>query len=147
MNLGAFACLLYIELEGTRGATLDELNGFAKRHGLGALVFAIFLISLTGIPPTVGFVAKFLVIQPVLDAGFTWLAVLLALNAVLAAFYYLRVVVRMYMYDAAATAPTLVPSRLLNVSLGVSAFAVVGFGIVPNSLYQWALDAARPLLP
>ena len=147
MNLGAFACLLYIELEGTRGATLDELNGFAKRNGLGALVFAVFLISLTGIPPTVGFVAKFLVIQPVLDAGYAWLAVILALNAVLAAFYYLRVVVRMYMYDADAAAPALFPSRLLSVSLAVAAIAVVVLGILPNSLYQWALDAAAPIFP
>ena len=147
MNLGAFACLLYIDLEGTRGATLDELNGFARRHGLGALVFAVFLISLTGIPPTIGFVAKFLVIQPVLDAGYAWLAVILALNAVLAAFYYLRVVVHMYMYDAETGAPALIPSRLLSVSLGVSALAVVVLGIVPNSLYQWALNAAGPILP
>jgi NADH-quinone oxidoreductase subunit N len=147
MNLGAFACLLYIELEGTRGATLDEMNGFSQRHGLGALVFAVFLVSLTGIPPTIGFIAKFLVIQPVLDAGYAWLAVVLALNAVLAAFYYLRVVVRMYMYDPDTAAPPLIPSRLLSLSLGVSAIAVVVLGIVPNSLYQWALDAARPIVP
>jgi len=147
MNLGAFACLLYIDLEGTRGASLEELNGFARREPLGALVFAIFLVSLTGIPPTVGFVAKFLVIQPVLDAGYAWLAVILALNAVLAAFYYLRVVVHMYMYDAETGAPALIPSRLLSASLGLSALAVVVFGIVPNSLYQWALNAAAPILP
>jgi len=147
MNLGAFACLLYIDLEGTRGATLDELNGFARREPLGALAFAVFLISLTGVPPTVGFVAKFLVIQPVLDAGYVWLAVLLALNAVLAAFYYLRVVVHMYMYDAESGAPALIPSRLLSFSLGVSALAVVALGILPNSLYQWALGAAAPLIP
>ena len=147
MNLGAFACLIYIDLEGTRGATLDELNGFAKRHGLGALVFGVFLISLTGIPPTVGFVAKFFVIQPVLDAGYAWLAVILALNAVLAAFYYLRVVVHMYMYEVDAAAPRLVRSRLLSVSLGVTAVAVVVLGIVPNSLYQWALNASAPILP
>jgi NADH-quinone oxidoreductase subunit N len=147
MNLGAFACLLYFDLEGTRGATLDELNGFARREPLGALVFAIFLVSLTGIPPTVGFVAKFFVIQPVLDAGYAWLAVVLALNAVLAAFYYLRVVVRMYMYDADTAAPPLVSTRLLNVSLGISAIAVVVLGILPNSLYQSALNAAGSILP
>jgi NADH-quinone oxidoreductase subunit N len=147
MNLGAFACLLYIDLEGTRGATLEELNGFSRREPFGALTFAVFLISLTGIPPTVGFVAKFLVIQPVLDAGYAWLAVILALNAVLAAFYYLRVVVHMYMYDPESGAPALIPSRLLTLSLGVSALAVVLLGIVPNSLYQWALNAAAPLLP
>jgi len=147
MNLGAFACLLYFDLEGTRGATLEELNGFSRREPFGALTFAVFLISLTGIPPTVGFVAKFLVIQPVLDAGYAWLAVILALNAVLAAFYYLRVVVHMYMYDPESGAPALIPSRLLTLSLGISALAVVLLGIVPNSLYQWALNAAAPLLP
>ncbi|HYK98857.1 MAG TPA: NADH-quinone oxidoreductase subunit N [Candidatus Acidoferrales bacterium] len=147
MNLGAFACLLYLDLEGTRGATLDELNGFARREPLGALTFAVFLISLTGIPPTVGFVAKFLVIQPVLDAGYAWLAVILALNAVLAAFYYLRVVVHMYMYDADSGAPALISPRLLSFSLGISAIAVVVVGILPNALYQWALNAAGPVLP
>src|SRR5206468_11163382 len=116
-----------------------------RREPLGALAFAVFLISLTGVPPTVGFVAKFLVIQPVLDAGFVWLAVVLALNAVLAAFYYLRVVVHMYMYDAESGAPALIPSRLLSFSLGLSALAVVVFGIIPNSLYQWALNAAEPI--
>lgn len=146
MNLGAFACLLYFETEGTRGATLDELNGFGKREPFGALTFAVFLISLTGIPPTVGFVAKFLVIQPVLDAGYAWLAVVLALNAVLAAFYYLRVVVHIYMYDADSGAPALVSPRLLSFSLGLSAIAVVALGVLPNSLYEWALQAATPIL-
>src|SRR5207253_5971230 len=83
MNLGAFACLLYFDLEGTRGASLDELNGFGRRQPLGALAFAIFLVSPTGLPPTIGFVAKFVVIQPVLDAGLAWPAVVIALNAVL----------------------------------------------------------------
>jgi NADH-quinone oxidoreductase subunit N len=146
MNLGAFACLLYFDLEGTRGASLDELNGFGRRQPLGALAFAIFLISLTGIPPTIGFVAKFVVIQPVLDAGLAWLAVVIALNAVLAAFYYLRVVVRMYMYDVEEKVPRLVTGRTLSVSLGIASFAVILFGILPNSIYQWALEAAQPLV-
>ena len=146
MNLGAFACLLFFDLEGTRGASLDELNGFGRREPVGALAFAIFLISLTGIPPTVGFVAKFVVIQPVLDAGLAWLAVVIALNAVLAAFYYLRVVVHMYMYDADEKLPRLVTGRSLSVSLGIASFAVILFGILPNSIYQWALEAAKPLV-
>ena len=146
MNLGAFACLLFIDSEGTRGATLDELNGFAKRAPGGALAFAVFLVSLTGIPPTVGFVAKVFVIQPVLDAGMVWLAVVIALNAVLAAFYYLRVVVHMYMYDTDAKMPLLVSPRLLSLSLGATAVATIALGVLPNSLYAWALEAATPLL-
>jgi len=146
MNLGAFACLLYVDLDGTRGASLDELNGFARREPLGALAFAVFLVSLTGIPPTIGFIAKFYVIQPVLDAGLAWLAVVIALNAVLAAFYYLRVVVRMYMYDPEGAVPRLVSPRLLSTSLGVASAAVVILGIVPNSLLEWAQRAAQPLV-
>jgi len=146
MNLGAFACLLYFDLEGTRGATLQELNGFGRREPLGALAFAIFLISLTGIPPTIGFVAKFVVIQPVLDAGLAWLAVVIALNAALAAFYYLRVVVHMYMYEPEGTLPRLVSPGTLSASLGLASLAVVVFGIVPNSLYEWAQQAVLPLM-
>src|SRR5256714_7956635 len=146
MNLGAFACLIYLDLDGTRGATLDELNGFARRQPAGALAFAVFLISLTGIPPTIGFVAKVFILQPVLDAGLVWLAVVIALNAVLAAFYYLRVVVHMYMYEVEEKLPRLATGRSLSVSLGIASFAVILFGILPNSIYQWALEAARPLI-
>jgi len=146
MNLGAFACLIYIDLDGTRGATLDELNGFSRRNPGGALAFAIFLISLTGIPPTVGFVAKVFILGPVLDAGLVWLAVFIALNAVLAAFYYLRVVVHMYMYDVDSNAPRLLNARLLSAGLGLGALATVVIGIVPDSLYRWALQAAAPFV-
>jgi NADH-quinone oxidoreductase subunit N len=143
MNLGAFACLLYFDTQGSRGATLDELNGFARRAPIGALAFFVFLLSLTGIPFTAGFVAKVLVIVPVLDAGLAWLAVFIALNAVLAAFYYLRVVVHMYMYDPETGAPMVVNTRLLSTALAVSALATIVLGIVPNSLYEWALQAAN----
>ncbi|HEY8656009.1 MAG TPA: NADH-quinone oxidoreductase subunit N [Candidatus Limnocylindria bacterium] len=146
MNLGAFACLAYLDLGGTRGATLEELDGFSRRHPGGALAFAIFLISLTGIPPTVGFIAKVFVIGPVLDAGFVWLAVTIALNAVVAAFYYLRVVVHLYMYDPATGAPRILPAPILSAGLGVAALATVVLGVVPDGLYRWALQAAVPFV-
>src|SRR5207247_466875 len=121
MNLGAFACLLYFDTQGSRGATLDELNGFARRQPIGALAFFIFLLSLTGIPFTAGFVAKVLVIVPVLDAGYAWLAVIIALTALLAACHYLRVLVRLYMYDAETGPPVVADTRLLPAALGRSA--------------------------
>jgi len=146
MNLGAFACLAYFDFGGTRGATLEELDGFSRRHPAGALAFAVFLVSLTGIPPTVGFIAKVFVIGPVLDAGFVWLAVTIALNAVLAAFYYLRVVVHLYMYDPATGTPRILPAPMLSVGLGAAAVATVALGIVPDGLYHWALQAAVPFV-
>ncbi|MBI2773403.1 MAG: NADH-quinone oxidoreductase subunit N [Chloroflexi bacterium] len=146
MNLGAFACLIYVDLEGTRGATLDELNGLWSRHAPGALAFAVFLINLTGIPPTIGFLAKFLIIQPVLDAGYGWLAVAIALNAALAAFYYLRVVVHMFMYDPDASAPRIERLRVLSLSLGFVAFVTVLLGILPDPIYSFALQGAGPVV-
>ena len=142
MNLGAFASLIYVDLEGTRGATLDELNGLWTRHAAGALSFTIFLISLTGIPVTIGFLAKFLLIQPVLDAGYVWLAVAIALNAALAAFYYLRVVVHMFMYDPDEKAPRIERARVLSLSLGGIAILTILLGILPDPIYSFALDAA-----
>ena len=146
MNLAAFACLTFIDLEGTRGATLDELNGLWSRHGAAAISFTIFLINLTGIPPTVGFLAKFLMIQPVLDAGYAWLAVAIALNAALAAFYYLRVVVHMFMYDPDAKAPRVDRARVLSFSLGVVALITILLGILPDPIYSFALRAAAPVV-
>ena len=146
MNLGAFACLLLLDTEGTRGATLGELSGFAKRSPLGGLLFSVFLVSLTGIPPTVGFIGKVFVLQPVLEAGLTWLAVLIAVNAAVAAFYYLRVVVHLYMHEPEDGAPRIVSSRVLRATLSVTALAVVVLGIAPNPLFAWALQAAAPLL-
>jgi NADH-quinone oxidoreductase subunit N len=72
--------------------------------------------------------------------------VIIALNAVLAAFYYLRVVVHMYMYDPDTGAPMVVNTRLLSAALGISALATIVLGVLPNSLYEWALQAANPLL-
>jgi NADH-quinone oxidoreductase subunit N len=146
MNLGAFACLTFLDLEGTRGATLDELNGLWSRHGAAALSFTVFLINLTGIPPTIGFLAKFLLIQPVLDAGYAWLAVAIALNAALAAFYYLRVVVHMFMYDPDASAPRVDRARVLSLSLGVVAFVTILLGVLPDPIYSFALRAAAPVV-
>ncbi|HEX9436022.1 MAG TPA: NADH-quinone oxidoreductase subunit N [Candidatus Limnocylindria bacterium] len=146
MNLGAFASLTLLDLEGTRGATLDELNGLWSRHSSGALAFTIFLVNLTGIPPTIGFLGKFLMIQPVLDAGFGWVAVAIALNAALAAFYYLRVVVHMFMYDPEAGAPRIEGARILSVSLVVVAVITILLGVLPDPVYAFALRGAEPVV-
>ena len=147
MNLGAFASLMYVDTgSSTRGATLGELNGLWSRHAVGALVFTIFLVNLAGIPPTIGFLAKFFLIQPVLDAGFAWVAIAIALNAALAAFYYLRVVVHMFMHDQDAKSPRIIPARLLTASLAVTAILTIVLGVLPDAIYAFALEAALPVL-
>ncbi len=148
MNLGAFSALLVLDTEGTRGATLDELNGLATRAPLAALGFTVLLVSLTGLPPTIGFFAKVFIFLPALHpaTGLGWLAVVMALNAAIAAFYYLRVVVHMYMLEPEGAPPALARVPLALFTVGVTATATLVLGIATNPLYDWAVAAAAPIL-
>ncbi len=146
MNLGAFAALLVLDTEGTRGATLDELRGLARRAPWPALSFTVLLVSLTGLPPTVGFWAKVFVFLPAIDADLTWLAVIMALNAALAAYYYLRVVVHMYMLEPEGAVPDLAKTRLVGAAIGTAAIASLVLGVWTDPLYSWAVSAAAPII-
>lgn len=98
MNLGAFAVLGIVERSsGNAIATeLDSLRGLAARHGGLAAALGVFLISLAGVPPTAGFVAKWFLLRSAVAAGWPWLALIVILNSVLGAYYYVRPVAFMY---------------------------------------------------
>ena len=102
MNLAAFAVVGMLQRDPARYGGLASFAGLAGRAPALAAAMAVLLLSLTGIPPTVGFFAKLYVLLASVDAGLGWLAVIIALNAALAAFYYLRVIVYMYMRDPEA---------------------------------------------
>ena len=146
MNIGAFAALLVLDTEGTRGAALDDLRGLSRRAAWPAATFAVLLGSLTGLPPTIGFWAKVFVFLPALDAGLGWLAVVMALNAALAAFYYLRVLVYMYMLDPEGAVPELTHARLVGAAVGLTAITSIVLGIWSDPLYAWAVSAAGPIV-
>ena len=101
MNLGAFAVIAAIQSRPGVTSNLSTFAGLVRREPTLALLMTLFLLSLTGIPPTAGFFGKFYVILAAVQAGgwLTALAVLAMLNATVAAFYYLRVVVYMFMRD------------------------------------------------
>jgi len=115
-----------------------------------ALAMTIFLLSLTGIPPLAGFFAKAIVVISALEVGgaMTWLAVILMLNAAMAAFYYLRVVVYMYMRKSDQDAPKIsigVPTR---VGLVIAATATILIGLFPPvtaAILDWTEAAATAL--
>jgi NADH-quinone oxidoreductase subunit N len=86
------------------------------------------------------------VFLPALDAGLGWLAVIMALNAALAAYYYLRVVVYMYMLDPEGAVPDLAPARLVGAAVGLTAIASLVLGVFTDPVYRWALAAAAPIL-
>ena len=128
-NLGAWAVVLAVErLEGG-GLQIDDYSGLSRRRPGLALAMALFMLSLTGLPPTVGFVGKFLIFRAALDAGQIGLALVGVLTSLISAYYYLRVVVVMYMRTGE---PETRSEGWLNATIGVTALATFVFGILPG---------------
>src|SRR5262245_36285693 len=109
-TVGAFGVLLLLERAGGESIDVRALSGMSARHPLLALVLSVFLLSLIGIPPTAGFVGKFYLFGGAVQAGYVWLAVVGVLNSAVAAYYYLRVIVYMYMREPEARPAALTPS-------------------------------------
>ena len=127
MNIGAFAVVAMMErpaIHARQDADIDAARGLFDRRPALAVAMAIFMLSLTGIPPLVGFFGKFYVFSAAVGAGWTWLAIFGMLNSVVSAYYYLRVVVYMFMKEADATSYV---RRHIPAGAGVTiAVAVVG---------------------
>ncbi len=136
MTLGAFGVVIAL---GKRGETLDGYRGLAaQRPGVAALML-LFLLSLTGIPLTSGFAAKFVVILSAVRAGHMPLAVLAVVCSVVSAFIYMRVAVFMYMKEPEEAAPSHFPVAI-SVALAVAALVTLYGGIFPDSLVHWAVS-------
>ena len=138
MTLGAFGVIVAL---GERGERLDGYQGLAAQRPVMAALMLLFLLSLTGIPPTAGFTAKFFVILNAVRAGYLVLAVLAVVCSVISAFVYLRVAVLMYMKEsegAEGAAPSRCPVAVLA-ALAVATLVTVIGGIFPGGLTYWAV--------
>ena len=109
-----------------------------------AFCMLVFLFSLSGIPPTAGFVGKFLVWGSAMDSGLVWLAVLFALNSALSLYYYLRVIMYMYMKEPAGA--KIAEPRGYVLAMVVALVAVFYIGIFPQAFVDFASSAAAVLL-
>ncbi len=151
MNLGAFAVVAALQRRPGVTSQLTTFAGLGRRAPLLAALMLLFLLSLTGIPPLAGFWAKWYVIQAALQVGgwLTLLAVLTVLNAAVAAFYYLRVAVYMYMREPADSAPAVELGGQTRAGLGIAALGTVAIGLVPPvtiAVIAMAQEAAQALL-
>jgi NADH-quinone oxidoreductase subunit N len=99
MNLGAFAAVQAIQRPDRNDVTREELVGLAGRQPALAALMAVFMFGLTGIPPLAGFFGKLYVFGSAVDAGMTWLAIVGVINSAIAAYFYLRVTVEMFMAE------------------------------------------------
>ena len=140
MNLGAFAVVIALRSNGIAGEDLEDYEGLARSHPVVSALMLVFLFSLVGIPPTAGFVAKFSVFMAVIRAGHTPLAVIGVVFSVVAAFFYLRVVILMYMKEPAREVPVMT-SPSLKIALAITAGAVLFLGIYPAPLLDLVTTA------
>ncbi len=145
MNLAAFAVVGMLQRDPRRYGGLASFAGLAGRAPWLAAAMAILLLSLTGIPPTVGFFAKLYVLLAAVDAHLGWLAVAIALNAALAAFYYLRVVVYMYMRDPEDDPAPVDRHPLGALALFLSVAGVLLLGLFPEPILTLLQKSAGSL--
>jgi NADH-quinone oxidoreductase subunit N len=141
---GAFGALILIGSRGKEAVTFEDLAGVGRRHPGAALAFSLFLLSLAGVPPLAGFFCKLYILKAAIGAELYVLALILAVNSVIAAYYYLRVLVYMYMREPAPGAPLAVPMKSGHVAtaLVLASIFVVVIGLLPGTSLELALRAA-----
>lgn len=133
MTLAAFGIIMLLSRKGFEAENLDDLKGLNQRSPWYAFLMMIVMFSMAGIPPTLGFYAKFTVLQAALHAGFVWLVVFAVLMAAVGAFYYLRVVKLMY-FDEPEDHSPIVSHPEMNMVLSVNAVGLLILGLMPQRL-------------
>ena len=133
-TLAAFAVIAAVGSGKEEDQSIEAYAGLGRRKPLLALVMAISMFSLIGIPPTAGFFGKYFLIGAAVSANLTWLAVVMMLTSVVSAFFYLRVVVTMYMREPQAEGEAIANNAPRAVAAAISAAVVLAFGLLSTPL-------------
>lgn len=142
-TLGSFGMIMLLSRQGFEAEQIDDLKGLARRSPWFAFVMTIFMLSLAGLPPTVGFYAKLSVLQSLVTTavpGLLWLAIVAVLLSLVGAYYYLRVIKVMFFDEPIDTHP-IVSSSDMRVMLSLNGVAVLAFGILPGGLMTLCVQA------
>jgi len=139
-NLGAWAVIVALRRKDVIGEHIDEMSGLFHRHPVAAILMLIFLLSLAGIPPTAGFIAKYFLFAAAIETRHYLIAVIAVLNAAISIYFYLRIVVAMFMRDATEkTGLTYSPG--LITALAVALIFTLLIGIYPDPFIAMARQA------
>ncbi len=143
VKLGAFTMVSQLGGAGEKHLALEDYAGLGQRQPVAAAVLSLFLLSLLGLPVTAGFFGKFYIFKAAVNSHLIWLAVLMAINSVIGAYYYLRLIVVMYMREPSAEAtPAVVGFPLtVNLVLTIAALGTVYFGLFPNRILNFVLQS------
>jgi NADH-quinone oxidoreductase subunit N len=145
MNVGSFAVVGHLAGAGERYVTIEDYSGLGRRSPMLAVILTIFLLSLIGIPITGGFFAKFYVFSAALQANLVGLTIIGVLNSAIAAYYYLRIIVVMYMREPREEVPVTPVSVGLGLALGLSLAATIYLGVLPGRVLEYAAQSVKLL--
>lgn len=146
MNVGAFIVISHVAGHGERFVNIEDYSGLGRRAPTLAAILAVFLLSLIGIPITGGFFAKFYVFSAALQSNLVGLVIIGVINSAIAAYYYLRVIVYMYMREPRTDAPMAPLPATVGFSLAAGVVATLYLGVLPNRVLEYALAGARALV-
>jgi NADH-quinone oxidoreductase subunit N len=144
-TLGSFGLIMMLSRSGFEAEELADFKGMARRSPWFAVVMTVLMFSLAGVPPMMGFMAKWSVLQAVTASGQLWLAVVAVLFSLIGAFYYLRVVKTMWFDEAVDATPIRTPLDM-QVALSINGVAVVLLGLMPGSLLSACMSAMTKTL-
>jgi len=133
MSLGGFGMIVLLSRSGFEADKLDDFKGLHARSPWFALMMLILMISMAGVPPTIGFYAKFSVLQAVVDVNLTWLAITAVVFSIIGAFYYLRIIKLMY-FEAAEDNTPIASYADMKIILSANSLAILALGIFPGEL-------------
>jgi NADH-quinone oxidoreductase subunit N len=145
MKVGAFVTLSWLGGAGEEFLEIDDYAGLASARPVSAACFSFFLLSLLGLPVTAGFLGKFYIFDAAVHAHLIWLAVLLGLNSIIGAYYYLRVIIAMYMREPKRTFSAEKIPFGVAVVLTMAAAGTLYLGLFPSRVMAYAIWAAQNL--
>jgi NADH-quinone oxidoreductase subunit N len=143
MNIGSFAVVVHLSGKGERFTAIEDFAGLGVRQPVTAALLSVFLLSLIGVPLTAGFFGKFYIFKAAIESHLIWLTVLGLLNSAVAAYYYLRIMVMMYMHEPSEAVKSAEPLPLgLGAALVLPALGTLVLGIFPTLLLEFAGKSA-----
>jgi NADH-quinone oxidoreductase subunit N len=145
ITLGAFGTVILLERREYAGETYADYAGLAQRAPFLAAMMLLFMLALTGIPPTGGFFGKVYLFAAAIEAGWTWVAVIGVLTSALSLYYYMGIVVQMYLKESDDTTPRPLAAPGLVAAIGFCALVTVLLGILPGPLVDLAKASLLPL--
>ncbi len=146
MNIGAFGVIALLQKSQNEPQTLDDIAGMGFRYPFHGMALAFCMVSLAGIPPTAGFMAKFYLFKVAIESGALWIALIGIIMSIVSVYYYLRVVYFLYMKEADELSVTPDHGVFSTLALSLSILGIILLGVAPTPLFRGAFEAATAVI-